>query len=216
MMPLPDCLSPPPQPVITQLVGGLSHFDGPVIVVGRAGLRLTHAILDRGISPLDLHILDPDLPPGEAEALLATFPGLQLHRAEAAGLADLEVSGAQTVLMRFPVTRLPRAAQDDITALCLRCLDRARTLMVELRWFAPGLPQTVTTAHHLRSEAGPLIWRVPPTRVVQYTQTDLQPDASPGQALRGTAAFAIPHATAYRQETEDDRHPHRIRQLRPA
>lgn len=168
-MRLPDPIAGPRRPVIDLLCAGLSHFDGPVIVVGRCCPRLARTILETGISPLDLHILDPDAPDAEVARMKRTFAGIKLRRAGAAGLADLPVTGAQAVLMRFPLTRLAAPQIRDITHASLDRLAPGGNLILELRWLAPGLPGALLRDHDLRADPSPLVWRGTPTRVVQYS-----------------------------------------------
>lgn len=167
-MRLPDVLAAPAAPVTRLLTDGLSLFDGPVVVIGRTPPHLARAILATGLSPLDLHIIDPDATDAQADALTRAHPGLRIRRAGAAALADLDVAGAQAVILRFPVTRIEGSGLGDIIAMALSRLSEQGSLLVELRWLAPGLPDAVAYRHDLRCEASPLIWRGTPTRVLCY------------------------------------------------
>lgn len=162
-------LAPSSRFLCAEMVAGIDPAKGPVIELGAGTGNITQAILDRGVSPENLHSIEMN--PEFCDRLRARFPGLNVHQMSAGDVGDLPVEGAQAVVSGLPLLSMPLQLQRDI-------------LTGTFRRVAPGGPYVQFTygpqppvARALREELGldwrvsrKIWWNMPPARVYRFTQ----------------------------------------------
>ena len=162
-------LAPSSRFLCAEMVAGIDPAKGPVIELGAGTGNITQAILDRGVSPENLHSIEMN--PEFCDRLRARFPGLNVHQMSAGYVGDLPVEGAQAVVSGLPLLSMPLQLQRDI-------------LTGTFRRVAPGGPYVQFTygpqppvARALREDLGlhwrvsrKIWWNMPPARVYRFTQ----------------------------------------------
>jgi phosphatidylethanolamine/phosphatidyl-N-methylethanolamine N-methyltransferase len=147
-------------------------IPGPIIELGPGTGPVTEALVERGIDPERLVLVEFD--PGFCELLSKRFPGANVVQGDAYGLrrtlADVLPVPAAAVVSGLPLFNKP-------LKLRLELLDQAFGLM------QPGAPFVQFTYHaispiprshgRIRAEASGRVWRnLPPARVWVYRNAD--------------------------------------------
>jgi phosphatidylethanolamine/phosphatidyl-N-methylethanolamine N-methyltransferase len=145
---------------------------GPIVELGPGTGPVTEALIERGIDPVRLTLVEFD--PTFCSLLSDRFPGVRVVQGDAYDL-DQTLNGVLSTPAAAFVSGLPLFNKPLKMRLTL--LDQAFRLM------QPGAPfvqftynaiSPIPRSHgRIRSEASPRVWRnIPPARVWVYRQTD--------------------------------------------
>ncbi len=168
------------------------HATGPVIELGPGTGAITEALLQRGIAPSRLVLLEFD--PGFCALLRRRFPGVRVVQGDAyhlhESLRTLLDEPAATIVSSLPLLNKPERERISLLtdAFALMAPDGC---FVQFTYglISPVPRKNVTLAFH--AEVSPPVWlNLPPARVWVYRpmaepRTDLQPAPKPAIVFLG-------------------------------
>ena len=143
----------------------------PVLELGGGTGTVTAALLDQGLAPEDLIVLERDS--GLHDYLRAKFPKVRVLQADAAyasaALHDEGVPQVGVVVSSLPLLSMPLITRRRIVTDAFRCLARDGFLLQFTYFPASPIPPRMMVAIGIRGRPISRVWRnVPPATVWQY------------------------------------------------
>jgi phosphatidylethanolamine/phosphatidyl-N-methylethanolamine N-methyltransferase len=149
----------------------LANLDGQagqVVELGAGTGEVTKALLDKGIAPGRLALVERD--PELSVFLRRRFPGPRVIEGDAAKLprllADHGIEGVGAVVSSLPLLSLPAAVVDGIVSGVFEALPPGGALVQFTYGPTPPIPRAVRKRLQLDSAHGRRIWRNVPPAVV--------------------------------------------------
>lgn len=163
---------------LSRVIGRLaaSNQDGPVLEIGAGTGSFTRAMINAGIDPGRLHIVE--LNAGLCRHLQQQFPGANVVRADATRLREFlppeTVGQFLLVVSGLPLVNMPRHTSQAIVSEIKACMaPEGRLLQFTYMPFSP----ISVSRHALRGERIAWVLRnVPPATVWQYQNIDYPVD----------------------------------------
>ncbi|MBV6272281.1 methyltransferase domain-containing protein [Alcaligenaceae bacterium CGII-47] len=155
------------------MAGQVPKGDGLVIELGAGTGMVTQALLDQGISPTRLIVIERSN--GFVEHLRHRFPGLTIIHGDAACLSELIPQGLHidAIISSLPLRSLPYELREKVVAQWEQVLDHDSAL---IQFTYDIRPQTHTCAcdHTFTVTDSQIVWaNLPPARVLH---AQLMPD----------------------------------------
>lgn len=160
----------PSSPWLSRLVASqVDYSDHPVVEIGAGTGVITHEILERGVSPERLLVIERD--PGMAQHLRDRFPHVRVRCGDARHafrmLGAESLPRAKTVVSSLPLRNLPGPEQNDV----VRAMMEALTPDGQLIQFTYALGSPIASKRlGLKAQCLGRVWRnLPPAAVWRYT-----------------------------------------------
>lgn len=140
--------------------------DGLVIELGAGTGMVTQALLDRGISPARLIVIECSS--GFVDHLRHRFPGLTITHGDAACLSELIPQGLHidAIVSSLPLRSLPCELREKIVGQWQQTLD-ADSALIQFTYDIRPQAHTCACDHAFTVTASQIVWaNVPPARVL--------------------------------------------------
>lgn len=159
-------IAPSSGAVARRMTEGLEQVTGPVVEIGPGTGSFTRAILDRGIAPEQLTLLETNA--RFCETLRRKFPGVRVLNRPAQEIGEIGLSGIGAVISGVPVLARPRIQRDVV--------GRAFAVMTQAGFFtqitySPNAPISPEMQRELglRAQKRGTVWaNLPPARVFVF------------------------------------------------
>ena len=162
-------LAPSSRFLCAEMVAEIDPAAGPVIELGAGTGNITQAILERGVSPENLHSIEMNSE--FCDRLRARFPGLNVHQMSAGDCGSLPVENVQAVVSGLPLLSMPTQLQRDILTGFVK-KTRPGGTYVQFT-YGPKPPVTRIVREELGLDwrvSGKIWWNMPPARVYRFFQ----------------------------------------------
>ncbi|WP_157217285.1 class I SAM-dependent methyltransferase [Flavisphingomonas formosensis] len=160
----------PSSPALARAVAAAARpgRDGLVIELGVGTGALTEALVEAGVSPERLVLLESD--EGFADLLRRRYPRARVIGGNAYGVVDIpDLRGAASIVSGLPLVQVPAGPRAKFVLDCLARLGRPGARFVQLTYMLSSpvpLPLLPGTA----AEVSPTVWaNFPPARVWSYS-----------------------------------------------
>ncbi len=160
-------LAPSSRFLCAQMAAEIDPDGGPVIELGAGTGNITRAILDRGVSPGNLHSIEMN--PQFCARLRANFPGVNVYEMSAGDVSALPIEDAQAVVSGLPLLSMPTALQRSILTGTFKKL-RSDGTYVQFT-YGPKPPVTKLVRDELGLQwrkSKKIWWNLPPARVYRF------------------------------------------------
>ncbi len=145
---------------------GIEYVKGPIVEIGPGTGSFTKAILERGVAPDRLTLMEMN--PRFCEALCEKFPGVRVINRPAQDIEKIKLSGIGAVVSGVPVLSRPTIQREVV--------GRAMNVMAQDGFFtqitySPQSPISDEMQHELgvSSEKLGTVWaNLPPARVFKF------------------------------------------------
>lgn len=169
-------VSPSSPQLARQMIAALPDGTRRVIELGGGTGAITAALLESGIAPRDLMVLE--LNEAMHQTLRQRFPDIRLHLADAAGVhrlatetGFLDEGGADAVVSGLGLLSMPRALQRAILEASFACLRPGGRLVQFTYGPASPVPRDVLDELGLDVRRASFTWwNVPPATVYVYAR----------------------------------------------
>lgn len=159
-------IAPSSGAVARRMTEGLEGMTGPVVEIGPGTGSFTKAILERGIAPEQLTLLETNA--RFCETLSKRFPGVRVLNSPAQEIAEIGLTGIAAVISGVPVLARPRLQREVV--------GRAFAVMTENGFFtqvtySPNAPIGPAMQRELGVTATRrgVVWaNLPPARVFEF------------------------------------------------
>jgi phosphatidylethanolamine/phosphatidyl-N-methylethanolamine N-methyltransferase len=163
----------------------MASRSGCIVELGAGTGEVTRALLEAGISPHRLAVIERD--PELAKFLRQRFPNLQIIEGDAAHLPALLAEVGRTevaaVVSSLPLLSLPAEVVNGIVDGVFEILPRGAALVQFTYGPSPPVPRALRERLHLQGSHGRRIWRnVPPAVVWTFTRSGTGPGMGQGTA----------------------------------
>jgi len=159
----------PSSPALSRAVAAASRSgrDGLVIELGAGTGALTDALVEAGVSPERLVLLESD--EGFADILRRRYPRARIIGGNAYGVVDIpDLRDAASVVSGLPLVQVPAEPRAKFVIDCLTTLGRPGARFVQLTYM-PSSPVPLSLLPGVEAEVTPTIWaNFPPARVWSY------------------------------------------------
>ena len=146
----------------------MASRSGCIVELGAGTGEVTRALLEAGISPHRLAVIERD--PELAKFLRQRFPNLQIIEGDAARLpvllADVGRTEVAAVVSSLPLLSMPADVVSAIVGGVFKALPDGAALVQFTYGPKPPVPVALRSALHLGASHGPRIWRNVPPAVV--------------------------------------------------
>ena len=160
-------LAPSSVALARAMVEELKPGAGAVLELGAGTGKITEAILDRGIAPQDLHLVEMN--PEFCAHLRARFPGVDVRQMSAGEIGNLPLTNVQAVVSGLPLLSMPVSLQRAILTGACTLLGPGGTYTQFTYGPAPPVARAVREELALKWRAsGKIWWNLPPARVYRF------------------------------------------------
>lgn len=159
------------------------HKRGPVIELGPGTGAITEALLERGIAPSQLFLIEFD--PNFCKLLKRRFPGVHVVQGDAYQLADTLAERLRrkpsAVVSSLPLLLKPEAQRLTLLAAAFDCLAKGGCFIQFTYGPVSPMPRDKIPSLGIRAEATQPVWlNLPPARVWVYRrEADVQERPAP-------------------------------------
>jgi len=167
----------PSSPALARAVAAAARpgRDGLVIELGAGTGALTEALVEAGVTPERLVLLESDV--GFADLLRRRYPRARVIGGNAYGVIDIPgLGGAASIVSGLPLVQVPAEPRARFVIDCLTRLGRPGARFVQLTYM-PSSPVPLSRLPGIGAEVSRTVWaNFPPARVWSY---HLREDAGP-------------------------------------
>lgn len=157
-------LVPSSRALAKAMAAALSPATGPVVEFGPGTGTITRAILDQGVAPKDLTLIEMNS--AFAEELHGRFPCVNIHVTGAQNAAQCVTEKVGAVVSGLPLLSMPRDLRREIIAAAFSILRPDGIMMQFTYGQNPPLSADGLSALGLRAEKAAKIWgNFPPAQV---------------------------------------------------
>ena len=107
-----SAIAPSSAAVARRMTEGVEHVTGPIVEIGPGTGSFTRAILDRGVSPERLILME--LNPRFCEELRSRFPGVTVLNRPAQEIEQIDVKNLGCVISGVPVLARPQIQREVV------------------------------------------------------------------------------------------------------
>ncbi|MGR3320427.1 MAG: class I SAM-dependent methyltransferase [Pseudooceanicola sp.] len=161
-----SAIAPSSASVARKMTEGLDRVTGPIVEIGPGTGSFTRAILDRGIAPERLTLLEMN--PRFCEALCARFPGVRVINRPAQEIAMTGLRDVGAVISGVPVLARPQI-QREVVGAAFRVMAPGG-VFVQIT-YSPNspIPDEMQARLGIRSIKRGTVWtNLPPARVFEF------------------------------------------------
>jgi phosphatidylethanolamine/phosphatidyl-N-methylethanolamine N-methyltransferase len=163
-------IAPSSRKLCALMAAQLPMTEGPVVELGPGTGRITEALLERGVAPQDLHLVEINR--SFADLLRKRFPGVNVHHAGAQDLAALGIANVRAVVSGLPLLSMSLQLQRDILAAAFTAL-RPDGVMIQFTYgFRPPIRRQIRHELGLQWQASrTIVANLPPARVYVFRRS---------------------------------------------
>lgn len=161
-----SAIAPSSPSVAQKMTEGLEKVRGPIVEIGAGTGTFTRAILDRGVEPSRLTLIE--LNPRFCEALAERFPGVRVINRPAQDIALLGLRDLGAVISGVPVLARPQV-QRQVVGAAFRVMAPGG-VFVQITYAASSpIPEEMLDELGLVSVRRGTVWtNLPPARVFEF------------------------------------------------
>ena len=164
-----SALAPSSAAVARKMTEGLEEVDGPIVEIGPGTGSFTRAILERGVAPERLTLMEMN--PRFCETLREKFPGVRVLNRPAQEIEEIGLTDIGAVISGVPVLARPQI-QRDVVGRAFRVM-RADGMFVQITYSpnAPIPPEVQAELGVSAVKRGTVWANLPPARVFVFRAT---------------------------------------------
>lgn len=163
-----SAIAPSSAAVARRMTEGVEHVDGPIIEIGPGTGSFTRAILDRGVDPRRLILME--LNPRFCQELCEKFPGVRVLNRPAQDIEQIGVKDLGCVISGVPVLARPQI-QKEVVGRAFNVLA-PDGVFVQIT-YSPNapIPEEVQAQMGITARKRATVWaNLPPARVFEFSR----------------------------------------------
>ncbi|NIZ11381.1 methyltransferase type 12 [Pseudooceanicola sp. HF7] len=161
-----SAIAPSSAAVARKMTEGVEMVEGPILEIGPGTGSFTKAILDRGVPPERLILME--LNPRFCDALRAKFPGVRVLNRPAQEIEEIGVTNLGCVISGVPVLARPQI-QREVVGRAFNVMS-PEGVFVQIT-YSPNapIPPEVQAEMGIHGERRATVWaNLPPARVFEF------------------------------------------------
>ena len=165
--------APSGKPLARQMTRDLNKNSGQVVELGAGTGRISRAILEAGVPPENLTLLEMN--PVFCAALKREFPDVSVVNRMAQDLPELGLTNVNTVISGLPLLNMSNSTQNAIVAGVFKTLTDKGVLVQFTYGLRPPLADKVIADNNLTWQKREKVWaNIPPADVYVFSRKTTQ------------------------------------------
>ena len=161
-----SAIAPSSVAVARKMTEGLEQVDGPILEIGPGTGSFTKVILERGVAPERLTLMEMN--PRFCETLRQKFPGVTVLNRPAQEIARIGLTGIGAVISGVPVLARPQIQREILRPAFSVMAPGAVFVQITYSPNAP-IPQEVQAELGVMARKRGTVWaNLPPARVFEF------------------------------------------------